>query len=228
MFFQHKILSIKAGDKVLEIGPGATPHPRANTFLEYRFLDENEAIEQRGDIKASPNFQGRPVIYYSGEKFPFNDGEFDYVIASHVLEHVPNPEVFMSEIYRVGGGRGYLEFPLPPYEYLFNFDVHTQFVWFDLQECVIKYLPKRKTALSQFNSISSEMRTALELGWDDLVSNNLEHFFIGFEYESPVSIIEQKDLSQYDSKWQQNGNTLSRRLIRKFSRLIKLLGLGRS
>ena len=228
MFFQHKILSIKPSDKVLEIGPGATPHRRSNAFLEYRFLDENEAIEQRGDIQASPDFQGRPVIYYSGEKFPFRNGEFDYVIASHVLEHVPNPEVFMSEIYRVGKGRGYLEFPLPPYEYLFNFDVHTQFIWFDEQEGVIKYLAKQKTTLSQFNSISSELRTSLELGWDDLVSNNLEYFFIGFEYESPVSIIEQKDLSQYAKKWEKNGNTLSRKFSRKFSHLLELTGFGKS
>jgi len=228
MFFQHRILSIKPGDKVLEIGPGATPHPRADTFLEYRFFDEKEAVEQRGDIQSSPDFQGRPVVYYSGEKFPFHNGEFDYVIASHVLEHVPNPEVFMSEIYRVGRGRGYLEFPLPPYDYLFNFDVHTQFVWLDEQEGVIKYLPKQKTALSQFNSISSELRTALELGWDDLVKDNLEHFFTGFEYESPISIIEQKDLSQYTNKWQKNGATLSRKLSRKFSNLLELTGLGKS
>jgi SAM-dependent methyltransferase len=202
------------------VGSGGNPYPRSNVLLD--------AYESSRERHWAPLTADRQTVLGFVENLPFKDKSFDYVIASHVLEHVLNPEVFMSEIYRVGGGRGYLEFPLPPYEYLFNFDVHTQFVWFDEQEGVIKYLPKQKTALSKFNSISSELKVALELGWDDLVSNNLEYFFIGLEYERPIPIIEQKDLSQYAKKWQKNGNTLSRKLSRRLSHLLELIGLDKS
>ena len=36
------------------------------------------------------------------KKLPFKDKEFDYVILSHVLEHVPNLLEFKSELTRIG------------------------------------------------------------------------------------------------------------------------------
>ena len=44
------------------------------------------------------------------EKLPFKDKEFDYVILSHVLEHVPNLLEFVSEIERISKA-GYIELP---------------------------------------------------------------------------------------------------------------------
>tara|TARA_Y100000590_G_C15609608_1_gene973334 strand:- start:146 stop:784 length:639 start_codon:yes stop_codon:yes gene_type:complete len=43
-------------------------------------------------------------------KLPFKDKEFDYVILSHVLEHVPNLIEFISEIERISKA-GYIELP---------------------------------------------------------------------------------------------------------------------
>ncbi len=169
------------------------------------------------------NYSGRPVTYYQGENFPFVDGEFDYVIASHVIEHVPNPAFFMSEIYRVGKGRGYVEFPLPPYDYLFNFDVHTQLMWLD-DEKVIKFLRKDKLPLRQFDAITSQLRKALEMGWDEVVSQNLEYFFAGIEFNEPVPVVEQNDLSEYSSIWTKNGNTFPRKIGRKITHLLEKLG----
>ena len=36
-----------------------------------------------------------------GKKLPFKDKEFDYVILSHVLEHVPNDYKALKELYRI-------------------------------------------------------------------------------------------------------------------------------
>ncbi|MBL0358841.1 MAG: methyltransferase domain-containing protein [Chitinophagaceae bacterium] len=62
----------------------------------------------------------KPVVTYDSEVFPFADKEFDYVVCSHVLEHVDNVDQFLSEVQRVGK-RGYLEFPTVYYDYLYNF-----------------------------------------------------------------------------------------------------------
>ena len=41
---------------------------------------------------------------------PFKDKEFDYIIASHVVEHVEDISYFLNELSRVGK-RGYIEVP---------------------------------------------------------------------------------------------------------------------
>ena len=41
---------------------------------------------------------------------PFKDGEFDFVIASHVLEHVEDSYFFIKELERVSS-KGYIEVP---------------------------------------------------------------------------------------------------------------------
>ena len=185
MFFPELITSIRAGDKVLEIGPGATPHVRSNAFLELQFDSDQLKIAQRGGGLKDANFSGRPIHHYSGGKFPFKDNQFDYVICSHVIEHVVDPAAFMNEIFRVGGGSGYLEYPLITYEYLYDFDVHLHFLKFDPLTRVLSYLPKKDTAFTQFSEVSSFFYRMLEFGWDDLCAANKKLFFEGIEFDRP-------------------------------------------
>ena len=51
------------------------------------------------------------------EKTPFKDKEFDFVVASHILEHVENPEKFCDEMMRISK-RGYIEVPTPLWDNL--------------------------------------------------------------------------------------------------------------
>ena len=93
------------------------------------FNSDQIAHAQRG--YASEVKYKQPVVYYDGGKFPFKDKEFDYVICSHVLEHVPleELELFITELQRVAS-KGYIEFPNIFYE-LINFqDVHKWFMNF--------------------------------------------------------------------------------------------------
>ncbi|MCX7249383.1 MAG: methyltransferase domain-containing protein [Burkholderiales bacterium] len=188
MLFPEKITQIQAKDKVLEIGPGALPHSRSDAFLELNFQDDLERILQRGGVLTEAALGKRPVHYYDGGRFPFSDGEFDYVICSHVIEHVADPSQFMQEIFRVGGGRGYLEYPLITYEYLYDFDVHLQFMKFDSFNRVLKYLPKKDTTFHEFSAVTSFFHKSLESGWDDLCAANRTLFFEGLEFESPFPV----------------------------------------
>ncbi len=52
----------------------------------------------------------RPTMIAFGERLPFKDGSFDFVIASHVLEHSAEPEKFLSESQRVRKA-GYIKVP---------------------------------------------------------------------------------------------------------------------
>jgi len=97
-------LHIKNGDRVLEVGAGHRPHPRANVVVD-KFIDNN--FHRSGNLKVLEN---QTFLEADGENLPFNDKEFDYVICSHVLEHVENPEKFLAEQFRVAK-RGYMETP---------------------------------------------------------------------------------------------------------------------
>lgn len=190
MFFPEKIVSIRPLDKVLEIGPGATPHARSNAFLELAFDTSGDKIAQRGGITEDAFFGGRPVYYYDGTNFPFETGQFDYVICSHVIEHVVNPVSFLEEIFRVAGGRGYIEYPLLTYEYLYDFKVHLHFVKFDAKERKLQFLPKSKTGFQEFSDVSLFFNQMLVQGWDDLCAANKHLFFEGFEFIHPFAIQE--------------------------------------
>ena len=196
MFFPGKISSIRPQDKVLEIGPGSSPHPRSDAFLELDFDTNQDKISQRGGVLKEADFGNRPVHYYDGGRFPFEDNQFDYVICSHVIEHVADPGYFLNEVFRVAAGRGYLEYPLITYEYLYDFDVHLHFVKFDFDQGVLRYLPKGETVFPEFSAVTAFFYKTLESGWDDLCAANKQLFFEGIEFNQPFSIEKTGDLEK--------------------------------
>lgn len=104
-------------DVVLDVGGWACPFNRAN------YVIDAEPYETRGyyaSIGGMPS-QGGDREYFTSETwiqrdlcertpFPFDDGEIDFVICSHVLEDVRDPLWVCSEMMRVAK-RGYIEVP---------------------------------------------------------------------------------------------------------------------
>lgn len=99
MFFPERIKRIETIDRVLEIGSGSHPHPRSDILLEKRFGSSNGAETQRGH---APRLKtDKKIIYFDGGPFPSGDKEFDYVICSHVLEHILDIKNFLKEMFRI-------------------------------------------------------------------------------------------------------------------------------
>ena len=100
---------------VLDVGSGGNPYPRANVLLD--------AYEDSVERYNAPIIKDRPMVYGVGERMPFKDKAFDFVIASHVLEHTADPASFLNEIMRVGKA-GYIETPDAFFERINPFRFH--------------------------------------------------------------------------------------------------------
>ena len=82
--------------KVLDIGCGYTANEFATTICDTQDLSEF--------------YKTKDFIKLDNKILPFKDNHFDFVIASHVLEHVDDPKFFISELERVST-KGYIELP---------------------------------------------------------------------------------------------------------------------
>jgi predicted TPR repeat methyltransferase len=60
---------------------------------------------------AHPGASGLDLRTYDGQKLDFDDRTFDLVVATHVVEHVPNPRQFLTELARVSRQFVYVEVP---------------------------------------------------------------------------------------------------------------------
>jgi SAM-dependent methyltransferase len=87
---------------VLEVGSGGNPYARANVLLD--------AYEDTQERHWARLVSDRPTVLGFVENLPFRDHAFDFVIASHVLEHSAHPDRFLMELQRVARA-GYIEVP---------------------------------------------------------------------------------------------------------------------
>lgn len=116
----------KDGDKVLDIGCWNFSFKKycdgVNvTNVKHYGVDREDPIEE---IPSGYNFK---KIELNQELLPFEDGAFDAIMASHVIEHVTDQLGFMKEVFRVlkVGGIVYVEcpsvrsmlFPSMPFKY---------------------------------------------------------------------------------------------------------------
>ena len=94
--FVNNILSKNSDWKILDIGCGYRPHKNASVIADIK--DFSDYYKEKKFVQIKEN------------KLPFKDKEFDFVIASHVIEHVEDFEFFITELERIST-RGYIELP---------------------------------------------------------------------------------------------------------------------
>ncbi len=111
---------------VLDVGSGDKPHWRADVLLDHYVGDEHGG--QRSGAAAAR--VDRPLFDADAADMPFGDKVFDYVICSHVLEHVERPDAVISELTRVGKA-GYIEVPEAASAKIVDFPSHLWWVTLD-------------------------------------------------------------------------------------------------
>ena len=95
---QHieKILSSNPHLKILDIGCGYSANNYANVICDVQDF--------------SKYYKDKKFVRLENKILPFSNKEFDFVISSHVMEHVNDVEFFISEIERISS-KGYIELP---------------------------------------------------------------------------------------------------------------------
>ncbi|MGD0497271.1 MAG: class I SAM-dependent methyltransferase [Bryobacteraceae bacterium] len=89
--------------RILEIGAGEgailNELSKANFGCELTALEVSKSAV---DVICARKIPGvSRVVQYDGGRFPFETGQFDLAIASHVIEHVENPRALLYEAGRI-------------------------------------------------------------------------------------------------------------------------------
>ena len=161
--------------KVLDIGCGYTAHKNATVVCDVQ--DLSNIYKEKDFVKLTSNI------------LPFKDKEFDFVIASHVIEHVKDVEIFIKELQRVSS-KGYIELPTKLEDNLV-FENKKDHIWHmefddDKNQLIIS---KKIQFLEPVLTVSSAKKflkyfrqsLVLELFWENsiefnIVDNNLDNY----------------------------------------------------
>ena len=171
-------LGIQQGESVLDVGSGHLPHPRADVLCE-RYLTDNR--ERSGEA-----VRDRPLVVGDIQALPFRDKAFDFVIAQHVLEHVPDIKLACAELSRVGR-RGYVETPSPLWERLLGRSYH---LWYVASRGG-GLEARAKASLPLDDDLVSEFRKQFESSslWSRIMLGNFDRFYTSIRWKGQVECV---------------------------------------
>ena len=162
-----KLLKNNLNWKILDIGCGYTAHENATVICDVQDL--------------SSFYKDKNFVKLDGNVLPFKDNEFDFVIASHVIEHVKDVKTFIHELSRISS-KGYIELPTILEDNLV-FENKKDHIWHmefdDIDNKLnisekIQYLePVITVSTSKKFSKIFRQSLVLELYWEDNIEFNL-------------------------------------------------------
>ena len=155
--------------KILDIGCGYRANKNASVIA---------------DIKDFSNFyKEKKFVQITEKKLPFKDKEFDFVIASHVIEHVEDFEFFIKELERIAS-KGYIELPTRFGDNLVFENKNDHIWWFLFDDVSNKLIASKKNQLIEpflnvsiaklFEEVFKES-LAIELTWEDKIEYELNN-----------------------------------------------------
>ena len=155
--------------KILDVGCGYRAHPKASVIADVQ--DFTKFYKERKFVKIEKKI------------LPFKDKEFDFVIASHVIEHVEDFEFFIKELERIST-KGYIELPTRLGDNLV-FENKKDHIWWFCFDDVKKNLiaSKKNQLLEPFLTVSTAKffekifreSLVIELNWIDKIDYQIDN-----------------------------------------------------
>ena len=159
--------------KILDLGCGYTANKNATVVADVQDL--------------SNFYKDKKFIKIDEKKLPFKDKEFDFVITSHVIEHVDDLDFFIKEIERISN-QGYIELPSKLGDNLVFENLTDHIWWFDYDdEKQVLLAEKKKQFIEPFITVSIAKKLE-QLFRKDLI---LELF-----WSNKIDIVSSKDSSK--------------------------------
>ena len=167
--FVNDTLSKNTNWKILDIGCGYRANKYASVIADV--LDLSDFYKEKRFIKINE------------KRLPFKDKEFDFVIASHVIEHVEDFEFFIKELERISK-KGYIELPTRLGDNLVFENLNDHVWWFIYDDVNSHLIVSKKNQLIEpfitvsiarlFGEIFRESMV-LELAWENKIEYKIDN-----------------------------------------------------
>ena len=177
--------------KILDIGCGYRAHPKASVIA---------------DIQDFSNYyKERSFIQIKGKELPFKDKEFDFVIASHVIEHVEDVDFFIKELERISS-KGYIELPTRLGDNLVFENKKDHIWWFTYDDDSNLIIASKKNQLIEpFITVATAKvlekifreSLVIEIRWEEKIDYKIDN---NIKHESFEEISFKKLIKKYFSK----------------------------
>ena len=183
-FRQRRIQVPVGGDAlVLDVGSGDKPSWRADVLLD-GYPDDEHGGQRSGTGSTRVT---RPLFVADAADMPFADHAFDYVICSHVLEHVPDPAAVIAELTRVARA-GYIEVPEAASCKIIDFPSHLWWCRLDESTSPPTLVLTAKDAPYFDAEIDDYLRrTGLDREVSRVLAAHFHHNYIGVRWEGSVT-----------------------------------------
>ena len=167
--FVNKTLERNPSWKILDIGCGYRANKYATVIAD---------IQDFSDFYRDKNF-----IKITNDILPFKDKEFDFVIASHVIEHVKDFEFFIKELERIST-KGYIELPSRLGDNLVFENKKDHIWWFAYDDINNQIITSKKNQLiDPFITVSTgkifeeifRESLVLELAWEEKIEYKIDN-----------------------------------------------------
>ena len=166
--FINQTLEANPNWNILDVGCGYTANKFAKTVSDVQDL--------------TSFYKDKKFVRILNKKLPFKDNEFDFVIASHVIEHVEDFQFFITEIERVSK-QGYIELPTRLGDNLVFENLNDHIWWFKYDdELKLLIASKKNQILEPFVTVSTAKKLefifreslVIELLWENKIDYKID------------------------------------------------------
>ena len=153
----------------------------------------NENASVIADVQDLSHFyNNKNFVKINDKKLPFKDKEFDFVIASHVIEHVDDFEFFIKELERISS-KGYIELPSRLGDNLVFENKKDHIWWFVYDDINNQLIVSKKNELinpfmtvSMAKSLEKVFRESLviEILWEQKIDYKIDNTLRNEDFEN--------------------------------------------